>query len=159
MDAPTRAPGATSTATTRFTTPTDPSQNELGPSTTRTSARIPSTTTIDPATLNGFHSRIATTEWQAVVQQNSLPGVGLRRLLLPVHGNQVATDNTLVTAADYDGPFCVVAPPSPDLPGGGGYQVCGLYDIKPTAPDDQNNVTLARNFGGVVDRYMGSISA
>ena len=44
-------------------------------------------------------------------------------------GNQTATDNTLVSAADYDGPFCITAPLSADLPGGGGYPVCGLYDI------------------------------
>ena len=40
------------------------------------------------------------------------------------------TDNQLVTPADYD-PYCVTAPVDTRLPGGGGYQVCGLYDIKP----------------------------
>ena len=31
---------------------------------------------------------------------------------------------------DYD-PYCVTAPLDPRLPGGGGYQVCGLADLKP----------------------------
>jgi hypothetical protein len=71
-------------------------------------------------------------------------------------GNQLATNNTLVGAADYSGPFCITAPTSPDLPGGGGYPVCGLYDINPLKLGQiQNNVTLARNFGGIVDHYMG----
>jgi hypothetical protein len=40
------------------------------------------------------------------------------------------TDNLAVTPEDYD-PYCVTAPVDPRLPEGGGYQVCGLYDIKP----------------------------
>ena len=57
-----------------------------------------------------------------------------RRLLLPLRSAiRLAVDNTLVTDADYTGPFCITAPSSPDLPGGGGYPVCGLYDIKPAA--------------------------
>ncbi len=46
------------------------------------------------------------------------------------NGNQTVTDNTLVTPEDYD-PYCVTAPVDARLPKGGGYQVCGLYDIKP----------------------------
>jgi hypothetical protein len=40
------------------------------------------------------------------------------------------TDNILVTPADFD-TYCVTAPADPRLPGGGGYQVCGMADIKP----------------------------
>ena len=40
------------------------------------------------------------------------------------------SDNLAVTPADYD-PFCITAPVDPELPGGGGYEVCGLYDITP----------------------------
>ncbi|HEY7169616.1 MAG TPA: TonB-dependent receptor [Vicinamibacterales bacterium] len=132
--------------------------NELGPSTNQNFGKvIPSTTTTDPATLNGFNARIATIEWQAVVQHDLGHGVALNGgYYFRYLGNQLATDNTLVGAADYDGPFCITAPNSPDLPGGGGYPVCGLYDLKPTAFGKlQNNVTLARKFGGLTDHYMG----
>jgi hypothetical protein len=39
------------------------------------------------------------------------------------------TDNILVTPADFD-TYCVTAPSDPRLPGGGGYQICGMADIK-----------------------------
>ena len=39
-------------------------------------------------------------------------------------------NNLAVGPADFD-PYCVIAPMDPLLPGGGGYEVCGLYDISP----------------------------
>jgi hypothetical protein len=39
-------------------------------------------------------------------------------------------DNLAVTPVDFQ-PYCVTAPVDPRLPGGGGYQVCGLYDVVP----------------------------
>jgi len=39
-------------------------------------------------------------------------------------------DNLAVGPGDYQ-PFCITAPSNPGLPGGGGYQLCGLYDIVP----------------------------
>jgi hypothetical protein len=66
------------------------------------------------------------------------------------------TDNTLVTNADYTGPFCIAAPVHPDLPNGGGYPVCGLYDITAAARGlVQNHTTFARNVGDLIDRYQG----
>ena len=46
------------------------------------------------------------------------------------NGKQRITDNVAVTPADYD-PYCVIAPIDSRLPGGGGYDVCGLANIKP----------------------------
>ena len=132
--------------------------DELGPSTNANFGKvIPSTTTTDPATLNGFNARISTVEWQGVVQHQLAPRVAMNAgYYFRYLGNQTATDNTLITPADYDGPFCVAAPSSPDLPGGGGYPVCGLYDLKPSKFGlVQNRVTRARNFGGITDHYMG----
>ncbi len=40
------------------------------------------------------------------------------------------TDNLLVTPADFS-PFCITAPVDSRLPNGGGYDVCGLYDVNP----------------------------
>ena len=42
---------------------------------------------------------------------------------------QRQTRYPLVTAADYD-QFCVTAPSDARLPGGGGYPICGLSNIK-----------------------------
>ena len=41
------------------------------------------------------------------------------------------TDNVLVDPTNYD-TYCVTAPSDARLPGGGGYQVCGLYDLNPS---------------------------
>jgi hypothetical protein len=40
-------------------------------------------------------------------------------------------DNLLVGPADFD-PFCITAPRDSRLPGGGGQQVCGQFNINPT---------------------------
>ena len=44
--------------------------------------------------------------------------------------NFMATDNTLVTPADYS-QYCITAPVDSRLPDGGGNQICGLYDVSP----------------------------
>lgn len=48
------------------------------------------------------------------------------------HGNFTVTDNLRVTAADYD-EYWITAPSGGRLPGGGGFPICGLYDITPEA--------------------------
>ena len=132
--------------------------NELGPTTNANFGKvIPSTTTTDPRTINGWGARGATVETQAVVQHELSPKIAVNAgYYFRWNGNQTATDNTLITANDFDGPFCITAPKSPDLPDGGGYPVCGLYDIKVAARSlVQNNITFARDFGGITDHYMG----
>jgi hypothetical protein len=118
---------------------------------------IPTTTTTDPATLNGWNARGSTVEWQIVAQHQLTPTVAINGgYYLRYLGNQRATDNTRITNADFDGPFCINAPSHADLPGGGSYPVCGLYDIKAASrPLVQNNVTFARNFGDVTDQFQG----
>jgi hypothetical protein len=62
-------------------------------------------------------------------------------------GNLAVTDNVAVTPADYS-TYCITAPKDPRLPGGGGYQVCGLADINPNKFNQVSNViTQASNFG------------
>jgi hypothetical protein len=70
-------------------------------------------------------------------------------------GNFTATDNALVTPADYD-PFCITAPRDARLPGGGGFQVCDLGDIKPAKFGLVDNVvTSASHFGKQQQIYDG----
>ena len=53
------------------------------------------------------------------------------------------TDNLRVTPADYD-PYCITAPVDRRLPGGGGNQLCGLYDVKPALFGQVDNMVQVR---------------
>ena len=131
---------------------------ELGPTSNVNFGKvIPTTATRDPLTLTGWNARGSTVEWQVAMQHELTPRIGLSGgYYFRYLGNQLATDNSLITSGDFTGPFCINAPVHPDLPGGGGYPVCGLYDITTAArPLVQNNTTFARNFGGLTDHYEG----
>ena len=72
-------------------------------------------------------------DWQfgASVQQEVLPRVSVevgyfRRWLV----NFTVNDNLARVAADFDR-FSITAPTDPRLPNGGGYAVCGLYNVTP----------------------------
>ena len=61
--------------------------------------------------------------------------------------NFSSTDNLAVTPADYE-TYCINAPADARLPGGGGYRVCGMYDIKQTKFGQVDNlVRPAADFG------------
>jgi len=65
---------------------------------------------------------------------------------------QRSTDNELVGPDDYD-QFCVTAPVDARLPNGGGYQICGLAAIKPTAfGRNQPVVKRTKDFGDDIRR-------
>ncbi len=86
------------------------------------------TTVYDPDALT---TRGYNWEMQAGVQhelrsQVSVSGTYVRRWF----GNLRGTNNTAVTSANFS-PYCVTAPVNPGLPGGGGYQQCGYYDVNP----------------------------
>jgi len=120
----------------------------------------PLATRYDPSVLNGYGKRDYNWDFTAEVQHELVQGVALSggyyrntggyfrySFGSPFSSKQRVTDNLLVTPADYD-PFCITAPQNPQLPGGGGYQVCGLADVNPAKFGQvQNLVTLASNFG------------
>jgi hypothetical protein len=131
---------------------------EIGASTNSNFGKAVVTTTYDPAVLEGWHVRQYNWEYSASVQHELVPRVSVsagwyRRS----YGNQTTIDDLNASTSSYDGPFCINAPVDPNLPGGGGYQVCGLYDIKPTANaiPPQNVRTHADNFGGITDVFNG----
>jgi hypothetical protein len=138
--------------------------NELTNSTSTPSfgKNIPSSTTTDPAVLSGWGARGYNTEFAISGQHELAPRVSVsggwyRRAF----GNQTVTvDNRYsFTNNSYDGPFCANAPSDPNLPGGGGYQVCGLYDIKPAvvalAQPTSSTITFSSNYGGETNIYEG----
>src|SRR6185503_3700015 len=62
-------------------------------------------------------------------------------------GNYRVTDNVAVGDADYS-QYCITAPSDPRLPRGGGYPICGLYDISQEKFGQVSSlVTQASNFG------------
>ena len=62
-------------------------------------------------------------------------------------GNLHVTQNRAVTPADFD-PYCITAPLDSRLPGGGGNQICGLYDVSVAKFGLTDNlITFADNFG------------
>lgn len=96
--------------------------------------------------------------WQTAVsvQQELRPNVGLTAGYYRTwYLNQTLTDNLEVTPADFTS-YCLPVPVDARLPGGGGYDVCGLYDVSFEKFGRVNNVvTLASNFGGRSQVYNG----
>jgi Carboxypeptidase regulatory-like domain len=67
------------------------------------------------------------------------------------------TDNILVTPTDFD-TYCVTAPSDPRLPGGGGYQICGMADVKPGKFGQVQQVVQPTSMFGKNTRYNDFIS-
>jgi hypothetical protein len=110
----------------------------------------------DPEILEGWGVRPS--DWQigVSVQQEVLSGISVevgyfRRWLQ----NFTVIDNLEVTAADFD-TFSIVAPSDPRLPGGGGYTVSGLYNVKPDKSGRTNSYTTwSSNYGEQRSMYDG----
>jgi hypothetical protein len=89
----------------------------------------PNASRYDPVVLEGWGARGYNWETSAAVQRQLTAGVSAQvGYYRRWYGNFNVTDNLLVTPADYD-PFCITAPVDPRLPGGGGNQICGYYDV------------------------------
>jgi hypothetical protein len=107
------------------------------------------TTTYSPDVLT---TRSYSWELQGGIQHELLAGVSLSAIYVHRwYGDLTATQNTAVSTANFS-PFCVTAPTNAGLPGGGGYQQCGLYDINPAQFGLVNNViSLAPQLQQVFD--------
>jgi carboxypeptidase family protein len=138
--------------------------NELtnSPATPTFGKNVPSSTLTDSSVLNGWGVRGYNWEYAVSVQHELAPRVSVnggwfRRKF----GNQTVTVDNRYSFANnsYDGPFCVNAPADPNLPSGGNYQVCGLYDLKPSvvaqnlAPS--STIRFSSDFGGETNIYEG----
>ena len=125
----------------------------------------PLATRYDPDVLNGYGKRDFNWDLSTEIQHQLREGVGLSAGYYfnnggyfryafgsPFSSMRRATDNLAVTPADYD-EFCITAPSDSRLPNGGGYQICGLADIKPGKFGQvQNLVRRSENFGKFVSR-------
>jgi len=110
--------------------------------------------TFDPAILDGFRP----SDWGlgVSIQQEVLP-----RLSVEVGyferwwSNFQVTDNRAVGPSDFD-PFSFAAPVDPRLPGGGGYTVTDLFDVRPARFGRVDNyITTAGSFGDQTQRWHG----
>jgi hypothetical protein len=106
--------------------------------------------------LGGYNKQFSNWQGLVSVQQQLRTGMALNvGYFRTWYNNFLATDNQAVTAASYD-PYCITAPVDSRLPGGGGNQICGLYDIKPAQFGLTNNlVTQASNYGKQTEVYSG----
>jgi hypothetical protein len=98
--------------------------------------------------IHGYGARDSFWDLSAELQHELTSGVSLTA---GYYRNWAAhflvTDNLVVQPADYS-PYCITAPRDPRLPSGGGYQVCGLYDISVAKFGQADNlVTQASNYG------------
>jgi hypothetical protein len=114
------------------------------------------TTRYDPDVLSGWGKRAADWEASVALQHELVRGMMVNASYhRRSYSHLLANDNLAVAPADYD-PYCVTSPTHPRLPGGGGHQICGFYDINPSKFGQVNNlVTFASNFGNVSDIYNG----
>lgn len=115
--------------------------------------RLNLTTRYADDAIRGWGARGYNWDLTAEIQHQLRPGMSMTGgYYRNWFGNFLATDNTLLTPADFN-PFCITAPSDPRLPRGGGYQVCGLHDLSPEKFGQVNSVvTQASNFGQM--RYV-----
>ena len=106
------------------------------------------TTTYADDAIHGYGARGYNWDFTTEVQHQLSPKVSMTAgYYRNWFGNFLVTDNTLVTPADFS-PYCITAPKDSRLPGGGGYQVCDLYDVSVAKFGQVRSVvTQSENFG------------
>jgi carboxypeptidase family protein len=138
--------------------PLNPDANgELGPSTNRNFANPRINTFFDRDWAFGFHNRPADWEFSTSVQHELLQGLSVnvgyfRRVYtdLELLYNQEVGRNDV----DY---FCVTAPAHPALPNGGGQQICGIPDLKPSKVGLLNFITTAADNLGTRRQHWNGV--
>ena len=104
--------------------------------------------------LHGRGVRPYSWEMAAGFQRELRPGVSANvAYFRRWYGNFYTTNNVAQAASDFSS-YCVTAPSNPNLPNGGGYQVCGLFDTNRFGVI-QNVITQTGNFGKQEDVYDG----
>jgi hypothetical protein len=105
---------------------------------------------------SGWETRPDNWQLSAGVDQQLRSGVGLKLFYYRTwYQNLPVTRNTAVPQTSYS-PYCITLPVDPALPGGGGNQLCGLYDVIPQYfGQTLNQVMKASAFGNPSQVYNG----
>ena len=129
---------------------------ECGPMANQTFGTQIQTTQYAQDVLNGWGVRPYNWQIAASLQQELRSNLGVTAGYFRTwRGNFRVTDNTLVSPANFD-PFCVTLPSDARLPGGGGNQLCGLYDVSVAKFGQVSNlVSQASNFGKQTQVFNG----
>jgi hypothetical protein len=107
--------------------------------------------------LEGWSKRLHNWQFSGGVQHAILPRASVAvDYWRTWYGNFVAIDHRGYGPQDFD-TFSITAPTDPRLPGGGGYAISGLYDVKPGAfgRPAAGFATRAANFGEQSEVWNG----
>ena len=128
---------------------------ECGPNTNANFGRAIVTTRYQDGLLNGWGNRGFNWELSMGIQHQLTDGLSAE---VSYHrrwfGNLRVLDNLDVTPADYN-PYCVTSPVHASLPGGGGQQLCGYYDITPSKLATNTNVWVDGSELGAKQTFNG----
>jgi hypothetical protein len=110
----------------------------------------------DSDLLTGWGRRDYTWQAQAVAQHELRPGMAINfGYFRTWYGNFRVTSNRALSPADFDS-YCITGPANSRLAGGGGGQICGLFDVKPDKFGQSRQVVeLASNYGDWSEVYHG----
>ena len=134
-----------------------PQVSELGPLSNNAFGQVNIATRYDPETINGFDRRRNNWEVSASVAHELMSRVSTElSYYRRAQGHFTTTDNLDVGPTDFQ-QYCVTAPRDSRLPDGGGYQICGLYDIVPAkfGVATNNIVTFVDKFGKQSEVFNG----
>ncbi|HYJ92990.1 MAG TPA: carboxypeptidase regulatory-like domain-containing protein [Vicinamibacterales bacterium] len=137
--------------------PLNPALNgELGASPNANFGKRVTNFRLDPDWATGFGTRPYNWEFMGAIQTELAANLSLQAgYYRRVFGNFIVTDNLLTSPSDYD-PFCITVPSDARLPGGGGGQMCGLYDLNPTKLGQVDTIqTSSSNYGKQLEHYNG----
>ncbi|HZT76949.1 MAG TPA: hypothetical protein VFA27_09845, partial [Vicinamibacterales bacterium] len=136
---------------------TNPAANgECGADTNQSFGLPILTTHFDPAAVTGWGTRPYNWEGLAGIQHQILNGVSVEvAYSRRSYGNFLATANQATSPADFSA-YSITTPVNPQLPGGGGQQITGLYDVVPAKFGQVNNlITSASKYGDMTFVYNG----
>ena len=135
-----------------------PDENELGPFANSNFGGSNVTTFYDDEVTSGFGNRRHNWEYSLGVEHEILPRTSVEvSYWRRVQGGFSTTDNVLVDPSDFD-EYCVTAPVDPRLPGGGGNEICGLFDVSPDKFGQvSEQVSLAEPIGATMEQVFDGI--